>query len=142
MLGEEIIANVNEVLEKVTSEQAELLDSNQANRRNSERRSELVQINLRPASSSMRHAEEIKAVCRDYTHCGCGITSQIAPKVGDVYRLEVPASTQHPLHSTFARCIRCVLIDEDLFEAGLSFLSRIELPGGTSSLEDISGELL
>lgn len=104
--------------------------TNSAENRRTAAKSRVIQnfrVTLRPSSSSQRGRERIHGLCKNVSQSGCGLNSDFAPRVGDFYRIEVEDTT-HFLHGVHARCVRCHLLDEDLFEAGFSFLSRVKLP--------------
>jgi hypothetical protein len=84
-----------------------------------------MEVELRPSSSSQRHAECIRGVCKNISRSGCGVIGPAAPRVGDVYRMEIPDAAAHALHGSHVRCVRCQLLDEDLFESGFCFLSPL-----------------
>lgn len=99
----------------------------QNDQRNSNARvAESLAISLRPSSSSQRREEHIEGVCKDYSQTGFGVVVDFAPRVGDIYRLEVTADPTHTIHGTHSRCVRCHFLDEDTFEAGFCFLSQVE----------------
>jgi len=82
---------------------------------------------LQPGNTSELMSMKIKGVSGDISEGGCSILFPLAPRVGDIYRLEFDSASV-PLPLTFARCVRCRLIREDTYEAGFSFFSPITLP--------------
>ena len=94
---------------------------------NSARITENLAVELRPSSSSQRNKELIKGFCKNYSQTGFGVVSDFAPRVGDIYRLEVTSDSTHTIHGTHARCVRCHFLDEDTFDAGFCFLSSVEV---------------
>lgn len=96
-------------------------------RSSQQRHLENLAITLRPSSSSQRQTESVSALCRDVSRNGCGIVAKQAPRVGDFYRIESPNDPSHLLHGVNARCVRCMLIDEEVFQCGFSFLAPVDL---------------
>lgn len=86
-----------------------------------------VQLLIRPSNSSQRRETPLRAYCKNLSQSGCGVVTDCAPKVGDMYRFEMPSDTTHPIHGAHARCVRCHLLDEEAFEVGFSFLSPVDL---------------
>jgi hypothetical protein len=82
---------------------------------------------MRPSSSSQRRREEISGVCKNLSPTGCGVVCDRAPRVGDLYRFELSEQSLHPLNGVHARCVRCHLVDEDVFDSGFCFLAPIDL---------------
>jgi PilZ domain len=86
-----------------------------------------VQLVIRPSNSSQRRETPLRAYCKNLSQSGCGVVTDCAPRVGDMYRFEMPSDTTHPVHGAHARCVRCHLLDEEAFEVGFSFLSPVDL---------------
>ena len=82
---------------------------------------------LQPGNTSDLLRFKVKGVTCDVSEGGCSILFPLAPRVGDIYRLQFDkAALDIPL--TFARCVRCRLIREDAYEAGFAFFRAISLP--------------
>ena len=82
---------------------------------------------LQPGNTSDLLRFKVKGVTGDVSEGGCSILFPLAPRVGDIYRLQFDkAALDIPL--TFARCVRCRLIREDAYEAGFAFFNAISLP--------------
>lgn len=82
---------------------------------------------LQPGNTSDLLRFKVKGVTGDVSEGGCSILFPLAPRVGDIYRLQFDkAALDIPL--TFARCVRCRLIREDAYEAGFAFFKAISLP--------------
>ncbi len=97
-----------------------------------------IQVVLRPSNSSQRHERELMGVCKNLSQSGCAVVAEAPARVGDIYRFEVRSESTHPIHGAHARCVRCHLLDEDLFEFGFAFLSPVHLEtvAETRSLEN------
>ena len=95
---------------------------------------ESLAVELRPSSSSQRQQEHIKGMCKDFSQTGYGLVADFAPRVGDIYRLEVSGDSSHSIHGTHARCVRCHFLDEDAFEAGFCFLSPVGLQPSSAQI--------
>lgn len=96
-------------------------------RKASDRSQENISVALRPSSYSQRSSEFIEGVCRNLSQTGCGIVSSSAPRVGDIYHVEVVDNSSHCLQGMDARCVRCHLLDAEAFDCGFTFLAP--LPG-------------
>ncbi len=70
---------------------------------------------------------KVKAVLADLSAGGCRVSSPLPLRVGDVYRLTFDREDLD-LPLTFARCLRCRMLREDVFEAGFQFFSSLHLP--------------
>jgi c-di-GMP-binding flagellar brake protein YcgR len=84
-------------------------------------------VTLQSGNASELLSMKVKGVTGDISAGGTSILFPIAPRVGDIYRLEFDREALD-LPLTFARCVRCRLVREDAFEAGFSFFSPITLP--------------
>lgn len=83
-----------------------------------------IPLQIQPGSSSQRTGPPITAQCRDASETGCGIVSDKAPRVGDIYQLQFGDGNVLHEDSVFARCVRCHLIQGERFEAGFLFLAK------------------
>jgi hypothetical protein len=70
---------------------------------------------------------KVKGVSGDISEGGCNVLLPIPMRVGDIYRLTWDRE-EVDLGLTFARCVRCRLVREDVFEAGFAFFVSISLP--------------
>ncbi len=86
-----------------------------------------IKLIIRPSNSSQRRETPIRGYCKNLSQSGCGVITDCAPRVGDMYRFELPSDTTHPVHGAHARCVRCHLLDEEAFEVGFAFLSTVNL---------------
>lgn len=82
---------------------------------------------LYPGSASDVTGVKVRGATGDISAGGCSVLFPVPVRVGDVYRLEFDR-TAIDLPLTFARCVRCRLVREDAYEAGLSFFSPVTLP--------------
>lgn len=89
-------------------------------------------VRIRPSSCSQRFSENITGYCKNVSESGCGVTSDFAPRVGDIYQFEID-DPGHILHGIHARCVRCHLLDETAFDCGFSFLSPLAQGRSSSS---------
>jgi len=97
------------------------------NRRQSERIVLKTKVILQPGNSSELLTQKIQGITKDISTYGCGAMFPIPLMVGDTYRLSFE-SEPLALPLVFARCSRCQLIKEDVYEAGFAFFARIQLP--------------
>ncbi|MEM7559424.1 MAG: PilZ domain-containing protein [Planctomycetota bacterium] len=102
-------------------------------RETSDRSQENISVALRPSSYSQRALEFIEGTCRNLSQSGCGIVSSSAPRVGDIYHIEVPANQSHRLQGMDARCVRCHLLDAEAFDCGFTFLAPLPADNGRSN---------
>jgi hypothetical protein len=70
---------------------------------------------------------KVQGVTGDISESGLGALFPIPLRVGDIYRLTFDEA-RLPLPLTFARCVRCRLVQEGSYEAGFLFFSPITLP--------------
>ena len=92
-----------------------------------------VLLLIRPSNSSQRRETPLRGYCKNLSQSGCGVITDCPPRVGDLYRFELPSDVTHPIHGCHARCVRCHLLDEEAFEVGFSFLSPVDLQSGNAS---------
>lgn len=86
-----------------------------------------VKVQLQPGSASEMLKWKVQGVTGDISEGGCRALFPTTVGVGDVYRLEFDRKS-FDLPLTFARCVRCVLLREDAYEAGFMFFTPISLP--------------
>ncbi|MEM7476192.1 MAG: PilZ domain-containing protein [Planctomycetota bacterium] len=131
MLGEEIQQSLHLLEQQLATNDlpnestVESQESVAQNRQTPRRRVENVIVRLRPSNLSQRSLEEISGRCKNFSRSGCGIITDFAPRVGDIYNIEIPSDSNHPLHGVDARCVRCHLLDADAFDCGFSFLATV-----------------
>jgi PilZ domain len=101
-----------------------------------------VQLIIRPSNSSQRKESSIRGYCKNLSQSGCGVITDCPPRVGDLYRFELPSDATHPIHGAHARCVRCHLLDEEAFEAGFSFLSPVDLNVTETQVDNLTDPLV
>ena len=89
---------------------------------------------LQCGNTSQLMSFKVKGVTGDVSQGGCNVLLPIPIQVGDIYRVQFDRKMLE-LPLTFARCVRCRLVREDAFEAGLAFFTPIELPEQVASNE-------
>ena len=87
---------------------------------------------LQCGNTSQLMSLKVKGVTGDVSQGGCSVLLPIPIQVGDIYRVQFDRKMLE-LPLTFARCVRCRLVREDAFEAGLAFFTPIELPEQVAS---------
>ena len=106
-----------------------------------QRSSERIEINipimLRPGNSSERARYAIKGMTGDISNGGCLLLVSRPVLPGDIYSIEFD-QTAIRIGPQLARCMRCKMIKDDAFEAGLRFFYDIEL---ATSINNNSSEL-
>ena len=91
-----------------------------------------ARITLQSGNASELLNYKVQGTTGDMSEGGLGAIFPIAPRVGDVYRLGFnPEDIELPL--TFARCVRCRLVQEGAYDSGFSFFSPIALPAGATA---------
>jgi hypothetical protein len=95
--------------------------------RTHERRETALEVCVRQANTSESSRLELHGVTADLSRGGCRLILPLPTGVGDVFRIEFESSSPS-LRLVFARCLRCRLVREDVFEAGFSFFAPIDLP--------------
>ncbi len=93
-----------------------------------------VPVHLLPGNSSSTE-ELIIGTSVDFSSGGCMAHFPRPIGVGDVFRLSVE-DKRLDVPMVFARCMRARLVREDVFEAGFSFFSSINIEVNNSSNED------
>ena len=139
MLGE----NLSPTIDSLRTRASVAVGQASANTRTASRTFPLnVQLIIRPSNSSQRRETSIRGYCKNLSQSGCGVVTDCAPRVGDMYRFEMPSDTTHPIHGAHARCVRCHLLDEEAFEVGFSFLTPVELNVIETQAEDLTDPLV
>lgn len=86
-----------------------------------------ARVILRPGNSSDFRRVKLQGVTGDLSAGGCGLLLPVPVTPGDIYRIEFDRKALD-LPLTFARCVRCLLLREDAFEAGFRFFKSIAMP--------------
>ena len=86
-----------------------------------------LKVVVRPANASEHARFRLQGVSADLSRGGCRLILPLPVGVGDVFRLEF-ATGSGAAPMAFARCLRCRLVREQVFEAGFHFLSPLDLP--------------
>lgn len=86
-----------------------------------------ARVIVEPGNASERGGKKLQCVTGDISEGGCRMLSPLPMQVGDIYRLEFDRKAVS-LPITYARCMRCVMLREDAFEAGFAFFTAIALP--------------
>ncbi len=97
-----------------------------------------LKVVVRSGNSSALLAFKIQGLTADLSRGGCRLLLPLPLGVGDIYRLDFDDSA-HKLPQLFARCVRCRLLREDAFEAGMQFFTPVDLP---ASLQPQGKDLL
>ncbi|HBJ37537.1 MAG TPA: hypothetical protein DDZ51_22835 [Planctomycetaceae bacterium] len=84
-----------------------------------------VPLKLRLANTSQRSIHELHGRTKDFSMTGCGLILDKPPFIGDIYRFDGIKENDPLLSGLLGRCIRCSLIDEEVFEAGFRFLTPL-----------------
>ncbi|MBN1490692.1 MAG: PilZ domain-containing protein [Phycisphaerae bacterium] len=86
-----------------------------------------ARITMQSGNASELLNYKVQGTTGDISERGLGAIFPIAPRVGDIYRLAFnPEDITLPL--TFARCVRCRLVQEGAYDSGFVFFSAIALP--------------
>ena len=102
--------------------------------RGAERKTVRTQVTLLPANTVDRPGRDQQGVCLDASRTGCRIVTPLPPTVGSVYCLKFDERSQ--LGAQFARCLRCHMIKEEVYEAAFAFFSPLE--DGTDEQHDLA----
>lgn len=139
MLGE----NLSSPVESIRTRPRAAIDQSAVNTRVAQRMYQSnLQLIIRPSNSSQRKETPLRGSCKNLSQSGCGVVTDSAPRVGDLYRIEVPSDLAHPIHGAHARCVRCHLLDEEVFEVGFSFLSSIQLNATNTKSDSLTDPLV
>lgn len=138
MLGEHLQTESSSILDPSLSIPAglDLLSSGVTrDKRQSQQRSLAnIPVRLRPGSTSQRLTHELTGRIKNYSTTGCGVILDRPPYVGDIYRFYMADNAESPFTECLARCIRCHMIDEEVFEAGFQFLTRMPIESVSDGL--------
>lgn len=102
--------------------------------RGAERKTVRTEVTLLPANTIDRPGNEQLGVAQDASRTGCRLVTPLPPAVGSVYCLKFDANS--PLGVQFARCLRCHMIKEDIYEAAFAFFTPLE--EGTDQRHDLA----
>jgi len=83
-----------------------------------------MKVILQPGNSSELMSLKLQGVTGEISDGGCRAMFPLPLGVGDVYRLRFDPE-QMDLPVTFARCLRCRLVDEDAYDVGFRFFKEI-----------------
>ena len=97
-----------------------------------------LKVVVRPGNASQQLAFKVQGLTADLSRGGCRMIVPMPLMTGDIYRLDFDSS-EHKLPQVFGRCVRCRLLREDAFEAGMQFFTPIDLP---ASLRPADRELI
>ena len=96
-----------------------------ASRRHSPRFHATMQARVVKGNFSDRVQGDLTGTTVDISQGGCRVIFDRAVQVGDVYRLDLHASTVK-LPRAYARCVRASMLHDDSVEAGFSFFVPLE----------------
>lgn len=85
-----------------------------------------VPVDLLPGNLSAPESDAQTGTSRDVSSGGCLIHFSRPVLVGDVYRV-VFRDESLGIPQVYARCVRCIMVRESVFEVGFSFFSPITL---------------
>lgn len=92
-----------------------------------------AQVILQPGNASDLLKLKLQGTTGDISEGGCRVLFPLPVAVGDIYRLQFERK-QLNLPLTFARCVRCLLLREDAYEAGFMFFAPLALPATTAAV--------
>lgn len=93
-----------------------------------------TKVVVRPGNQSQRKASAVSGVTGDISAGGCQLLLPEPLLLGDIYWMEFDRASLD-VSPVFARCLRCRLVREDAYEAGLMFFTKIELPKAAPAAE-------
>ena len=93
--------------------------------RSHERVSLQTAVRVRPGDASRALEPAVVGQTENLSRGGCLLTLEHPTGVGDVFRIEFPEAD---IDTTFARCLRCRLLNDTTFEAAFRFFSPIYVP--------------
>ncbi len=94
--------------------------------RSSERLEVRAKALIKPANLSERQKFVVQAVTADISNGGCMILSSRAILPGDFYAISFDEALAN-VGTQIARCMRCRVVQDDVFEVGFRFLQNISL---------------
>lgn len=107
----------------------ELESTAQSTQRGAPRQQLRSKVAILPANPVDRPGHRMEGVCQNASNTGCRIVSTLPPIVGNVYWLEFDPATQ--LGKQYARCCRCRLLREDMYDAGFVFFVPVQVTEGS-----------
>ena len=114
---------------------------NVAGQRLHERVSMRTRVILRPGNASQVRELKIQGMTGDLSEGGCRALFPIPVMVGDIFRLEFDLEwLEAP--TVYARCLRCRMVREDVFETGFQFFNSIDLSAQSKKQKSRGGDLL
>ena len=138
-------ANELEMLDANALNALQDLENNKPASIKSARRSERLRIKVpvvaRPGDSGRRIEFSADGITADMSAGGCQILFAVPVYVGHFYQLTFERG-RLPFDSLIARCLRCRLIREDAYEAGMSFLDKVNLSEVSENSSMNAGPLL
>ena len=84
-------------------------------------------VRVRPDDAAERSGVELEGVSADVSRGGCRLILPLPTLVGDEFRIEF-ASGSPRIPTVLARCLRCRLVREGVFESAFSFRAPVDLP--------------
>jgi hypothetical protein len=121
MLGEQLQVNGDILFSQLDPTATTTADKRQGLNRDTVN----LAVKLRPASTSQRMLQELYGRTKNVSLTGCGLILSHPPYVGDIYRFQSVDGSEIIITGVLGRCVRCHLIDEDVFEAGFEFLTPL-----------------
>ena len=91
-----------------------------------------AKVIAQPGNSGDRLKSKVQGITGDISAGGCQILFPIPMRVGDIYWLTFDESSLK-IDAVFARCLRCRLVREDAYEAGLKFFEQVDLSGAVEA---------
>ncbi len=120
--------DANELIKELEQSTPESVKNLRAHARISVR----VQVTVQPASLSERDGVRLQGVTGDVSSGGTQILLARPLRIGDLYQLTFDRA-ELDIPPAFAICLRARMVRSDAFEAGLKFLSPVELPSASPS---------
>ena len=114
---------------------------NVAGQRLHERVSMRTRVILRPGNASQVRELKIQGMTGDLSEGGCRALFPIPVMVGDIFRLEFDLEWLDA-PTVYARCLRCRMVREDVFETGFQFFNSIDLSAQSKKQKSRGGDLL
>lgn len=102
--------------------------------RGAERKTVRTKVTLAPANTIDRPNHDQLGVCQDVSRTGCRLVTPLPPTVGSVYGLKFEGRVE--LGIQFARCLRCSMVKEEIYEAAFAFFTPFD--DGMDALHDLA----
>lgn len=114
---------------------------NVAGQRLHERVSMRTRVILRPGNASQVRELKLQGMTGDLSEGGCRALFPVPVMVGDIFRLEFDLEwLEAP--TVYARCLRCRMVREDVYETGFQFFNSIDLSTQSKKQKARSNDLL